>query len=390
MSDITQFNYPTPIRFGAGVVNELPQQLETLGSKRPLLVTDKILAQLPIGLALRETLEQSAFESAVFSDIWGNPVISQVEQGLAAFREHQADAIVAMGGGASLDVAKIIALMAHHPGSVLDYEDGNPNQKPVENLIPPIIAIPTTAGTGSEVGRAAVVSDDASHRKAILFHPRLLPAMVLLDPELTLGLPAGVTAATGMDALSHLSEAFLVDGYHPMADGISLEGIRLISKSLKACVDFSTTGTGNTAEHIEARGLMLTASMMGAVAFQKGLGVTHSCAHSLSTVCDLHHGLANGIMLPFTLGFNRAACNEKFARMSVAAGADGTAQGFFDWLNDLRTAIGIPSNLREAGVEPGHFEDLVAFALKDSCHLENPVPVSEADFRSLFKDALGS
>jgi len=388
MTTVTQFNYPTQVRFGPGAMGEVPEHLAALGIQRPLLVTDKIVAELPPGQELASCLANLPLDSALFSGIWGNPVITQVQAGVAAFREHKADGIVALGGGASMDVAKIIALMAHHPGSVLDYEDGNPNQKPIQNPIPPIIAIPTTAGTGSEVGRAAVVSEDGSHRKAILFHPRLLPAVVLLDPELTVGLPAKVTAATGMDALSHLGEAFLVDSFHPMADGVSLEGLGLISKSLLDCVDFANAGTGATPEHIAARGLMLTASMMGAVAFQKGLGVTHSCAHALSTVCDLHHGLANGIMLPFTFGFNRSACEDKFARMSIAVGADGSADGFFRWLGGLRAQIGIPASLRLAGVGPEHLDDLIAFALKDSCHLENPVPVSEADFRALFQSAL--
>jgi alcohol dehydrogenase class IV len=328
--------------------------------------------------------------------VFGNPVASQVTAGVALFREHGADSVVGLGGGAAIDVAKALLVMIHHPGDLFDYEDEKSDARPIDREIPYFIAVPTTAGTGSEVGRSTVISDDTTHVKRIIFSPRLLAARVLLDPELTLGLPATVTAATGMDALTHLVESYLARGFHPMCDGIALEGVRLVAKSLERAVDFARgieAGERSLLEdpsHLDARGDMLNAAMMGGVAFQKGLGVTHSLAHALSTVCDLHHGLANGIAIPYAMAYNRATVEHRLATLARTAGAErADGADFIAWLERLRRAIGIPLNLSEVGVRSEHVPKLVATALADGCHANNPRPVTEDDFRELFAAALG-
>lgn len=391
-AETATYNFPTKIRFGAGVRAELLSELTTLGIQRPLLVTDKDVAELPWFTAIEETL--SVLESGTFSSFRGNPVVSQVMAGQSAYQAHGADGIVAVGGGAPMDVAKAIALMAHHPGHLFDYEDGA-STRPIDQPIPPILAIPTTAGTGSEVGRSAVISDDETHAKKIVFDPQLLPQVVLADPELLLGLPAKITAATGMDALTHLIEAFLAKGNHPLCDGIALEGIYLVSQHLKNCVLFAqrlATGEAvDEADHLRSRAGMLNASMMGAIAFQKGLGVTHSCAHALSTVCDTHHGLANGVMLPAAMRFNQSAAPEKFLRMArVVNPAAASGEAFLDWIIELSGAIGIPPTLNELGVSSEQVEQLVSVAINDVCHPLNPKPVNRDGFTAIYRDALAA
>ncbi len=393
-STLCTYNFPTRIRFGPGARRELTTELTALGIQRVLIVTDRDVAQLPWFPALEASLADS--NATTFSGVWGNPVVSQVNAGVEAWKAHGADGIVAVGGGAPMDVAKAIALMANHPGHLFDYEDGA-STRPIDQPMPPIVAIPTTAGTGSEVGRSTVISDDATHAKKIMFDPQLLPRVVLADPELLLGLPAKITAATGMDALTHLVEAFLARGYNPLCDGIALEGLYLVAQHLQDSVQFAQRlGAGETfdaataAAHLAARGGMLNASMMGAIAFQKGLGVTHSCAHALSTCYDTHHGLANGVMLPAAMRFNLEAAPEKFLRMARVvnpAATDGKA--LLEWIRALSTAIGMPASLGELGVSANHLDSLVAVALKDGCHPLNPRPVAEADFYAIFGDALG-
>lgn len=392
MSSIHTYNFPTRIRFGPGARHELTAELTALGIQRVLIVTDKDVAQLPWFPQLENSL--AAFQSATFSSVWGNPVVSQVNAGVEAWKAHGADGIVAVGGGAPMDVAKAIALMAHHPGHLFDYEDGN-STRPIDQPIPPIVAIPTTAGTGSEVGRSAVISDDDTHAKKIVFDPQLLPKVVLADPELLLGLPAKISAATGMDALTHLVEAFLAKGFNPLCDGIALEGIHLVAQNLRACVDFAQRSQAGeafdeatAAAHLAARGGMLNASMMGAIAFQKGLGVTHSCAHALSTVYDTHHGLANGIMLPAAMRFNLAAEPERFLRMARVVKPEATkGQEFVEWIVGLSASIGIPTSLGALGMTPDGLGPLVAVAIKDGCHPLNPKPVTEKDFYAIYQDA---
>ncbi|HXU83696.1 MAG TPA: iron-containing alcohol dehydrogenase [Polyangia bacterium] len=392
---IYQFNYPTRIQYGPGAVKLLPDALKVVGIRRPLIVTDKGLAPLPPVTGTVKLLEEAGLASAVFSGIWGNPVKSQVTAGVEAFRAHNADAIVALGGGAAIDVAKAIAVMVHHPGDLFDYEDDKPDARPMDKEIPYYVAIATTAGTGSEVGRSTVVSDDETHVKKIIFSPRLLAQRVFLDPDLTLALPPAVTAATGMDALTHLVESYLAKGFHPMADGIALEGLRILSRWLKPCVEYAKAIAEGDKElldddgHREARGMMLNAAMMGGVAFQKGLGVTHSLAHALSTVCDLHHGLANGIMIPYAMTFNREAVPQRLADLAAAVGAQpATAEGFVKWLVDFRASLGIPADLASSGVKKDHLDRLVQIAVADVCHANNPRKVSEPDFRAMFNQAL--
>lgn len=395
MADIHTYNFPTKIRFGAGARAELGQHLGQLRGQRPLIVTDRDVATLPWFPAIVESLTD--VETAVFSGVWGNPVVSQVDAGLAAFKEHDADSIVAIGGGAPVDVAKAIALMAHHLGHLFDYEDGKPDARSVNQSVPPIVALPTTAGTGSEVGRSTVISDDETHAKKIMFDPALLPKVVLADPELTLGLPPGVTAATGMDALTHLVEAYLAKGFHPICDGIALEGIALVAANLAIATHYAkkfrageSLSETEASAHLAARGGMLNASMMGAIAFQKGLGVTHSCAHALSTICDTHHGLANGVMIPAAMRFNLEAVPDRFLRMArvVKPEAQDGAE-FIDWIEALRADIGIPNTLTDLQIPTEKIDRLVAVAMQDGCHPLNPRPVSQDDFYAIYQDAFG-
>ncbi|MEO0397679.1 MAG: iron-containing alcohol dehydrogenase [Cyanobacteria bacterium P01_A01_bin.137] len=391
-ADISTYNFPTKIQFGPGSCRELMAELSALGIQRPLVVTDRDVAKLPWFTAIEDSLAD--IPSATFSGVWGNPVVSQVTAGVAVYQDNNADGIIAVGGGAPMDVAKAIALMAHHPGHLFDYEDGA-STRPIDQVIPPIVAIPTTAGTGSEVGRSAVISDDATHAKKIVFDPQLLPKVVLADPELLLGLPAKITAATGMDALTHLIEAFLAKGNNPLCDGIALEGIYLVSQHLKDSVMFAQQqAAGETVDqtaHLQARAGMLNASMMGAIAFQKGLGVTHSCAHALSTLCDTHHGLANGVMLPAAMRFNLEAEPEKFLRMArIVNPFAQNGQALIDWIMELSAAIGIPSSLGMLGISPATVSRLVSIAIDDGCHPLNPRPVTKDDFYAIYQDALAA
>jgi alcohol dehydrogenase class IV len=277
--------------------------------------------------------------------------------------------------------------MAYHSGHIFDYEDEKPGSKPIDQAIPYWVALPTTAGTGSEVGRSTVISDAKTHVKKIIFSPRLLAQAVFADPELTLPLPQAATAATGMDALTHCIESYLAKGYHPICDGIALEGLRLAAENLEKAVYEPT--------HLEARGAMLMSSMMGAIAFQKGLGLTHSCAHALSTVIDLHHGLANGIMIDHALSFNTSVAKPQFQRMLTVIGALPTpgdplhteVDPFIRWLSELKAKIGIPKKLSEVGVKKDMIATLAARAFEDSCHVNNPRPCTLTDFTNIFTNA---
>jgi hypothetical protein len=394
---VVQFNFPTPIKYGPGAIKLIAETLREHGVTRPLVVTDKGIANLPPVTGPVQLLKDAGFAVAVFAGVFGNPTVSQADAGGLAYREHKADGIVAIGGGAALDVAKCVAVLAHHTGKLLEYEAFLPKPKPIDGNVPPIFAVPTTAGTGSEVGRSAVVSDDKTHQKKIIFSPKLLAKRVFLDPELTLSLPAKVTAATGMDALTHCVESYLHAMFHPMCDGIALEGLRLIARSLPVAVGFAKRLEAGDKSvltdpaHTTARGEMLCASMMGAVAFQKDLGVVHSCAHSLSTVADLHHGLANGIMIVAGMRFNQPVTEQKMANMAIVVGAPAlTAYGFIAWLDRFRADVGIPRSLREVGVTRELIPALVENALADACHTFNPrQPVTAGDFEKLFAEALG-
>jgi alcohol dehydrogenase class IV len=394
---IHQYNFPTKIHFGAGAIGLLPGALREAACSRPLVVTDRGVGALPWVTALEDRLNSEGLATRVFAGVHGNPVESQVLAGVEAYRAHGADSIVGLGGGAAIDVAKAIVLMVHHPGRLFDYEDEKPGARPIDRQLPYWVSVPTTAGTGSEVGRSTVVSDDVTHVKKIIFSPRLLAQRVFVDPELTLELPPQVTAATGMDALTHLVESYLARGFQPLCDGIALEGVRLVSRSLKKAVDFARRlekgdrAVLNDLGHVAARGDMLNAALMGGVAFQKGLGVTHSLAHALSTVRDLHHGLANGVAIPYAMRFNRDVSASRLADLAHAASAERPdADGFIAWLERLRSDIGIPATLSVLGVVPGDLEKLVEIAVVDACHPSNPRPVSRGDFVALFRDAIGA
>jgi alcohol dehydrogenase class IV len=374
---IHTFSFPTRIHFGPGARLRIREDLRAQGRERPLVVTDRGLAGLPVFAEVLGSL--SPLDAAAFSGVAGNPVASQVVAGVEAFRAHKADSIVGMGGGAALDVAKAVALMAGHPGELFEYEDGLADARAVDQPLPYWVAVPTTAGTGSEVGRSAVISDDRTKVKKIIFAPQLLARAVFADPEVTLGLPKAVTAATGMDALTHCIEAYLAKAYHPICDGIALEGLRLGAGALGRCVE--------TPGDVEARGAMMMSSMMGAIAFQKGLGVVHSCAHALSTVADLHHGFANGLMIEPALRFNLEAVPERFRILAQTVGLDGDGEAFLRWLAELKQRIGIPRGPAEAGVKPAEMGRLTELAFADTCHLNNPRPCTPEDFRRLWGEA---
>src|SRR4051812_11329094 len=322
---IQKFAFPTTIHFGAGASAMVADYLKSIGVERPLIVTDKGLAPLPVATRFAQSLAASGLAVETFSGIWGNPMASMVGAGVDAYRAHGADAVIGFGGGAALDVAKVVAMMATNAGDdVLEYAWDHPKVRAIENELPYFIALPTTSGTGSEVGRSSVVSDDATHVKKIVFSPKLLAKVVFADPLLTLDLPPKVTAATGMDALTHNIESYLSPAYHPLCDGIALEGVRIAAKALERAV--------KEPRNLQARADMMMASMMGAIAFQKDLGAVHSCAHALGTVADMHHGLANGIMIDHVMRFNREAAAAKMAELARVCGAGSTAEDFIAWL----------------------------------------------------------
>ena len=371
---IHRFAFPTPIHFGPGASRLVAAHLKKAGCERPLIVTDKGIAALPL---LSGFVSQfSDLKASVFSGVLGNPVASQVRAGADAYRAHDADSVIGFGGGAALDVAKAVALMAVHPGDVLGYAWDHPQVRPIDKPLPHFVALPTTAGTGSEVGRSSVISEDDTHVKRIIFNAALLAKAVFADPELTLGLPPAVTAATGMDALTHNVESYLSPAYHPLCDGIALEGTRIAARALPLAF--------REPKNLQARGDMLMASMMGAIAFQKDLGAVHSCAHALSTVADLHHGLANAMMIDHVMRFNREAAPEKFAELARVAGQ----KDLVIFLENLKKEIGIPGNLKPLGVKAEHVPRLVDIAEKDICHQTNPRPCTRADFERLFRAAL--
>lgn len=380
------YNFPTSILSGPGSIRELPKLLKKHKVRRPLLVTDRTVTQLSFTKEILAELKRNRLPTLEFSEVWGNPDLPQVLQGLKAFKQHKADSFIGLGGGAALDVTKAIAVLVNHKGNLFDYQDVE-GAKPINKVVPFILTIPTTAGTGSEVGRSTVISDPDTKIKKIIFSPKLLAGQVLLDPHLTLELPAEVTASTGMDALTHLIEAYLAKGDNPLCDGIALEGIRLVANSLSRCCKFAKDQTGPTEEHVNARWDMQKAAMMGAVAFQKGLGVTHSCAHALSTVTNMHHGLANAIVLPHTLRFNYETCKDRFQIMASVVGLKNGID-FVDWIKKLNETLGIPSSLAKVGVSKKEINQLTKVAVHDVCHTLNPRPVNRDDFSNLFNLSL--
>jgi alcohol dehydrogenase class IV len=377
---IRQYNFPTVIRFGAGAIAELPGHLAANGLSRPLLVTDPMVAGLGFFRDIRKALEAGGISVEVFSDIHKNPVKSDVLKGGEAYVAANRDSVIGIGGGAAMDVARAVVLRIHHRRDLFDYDDLIGGDQYVTEEVPYFITVPTTAGTGSEVGRSAIISEDETHRKRILFSPKLLAKIVFADPMLTMELPPFVTAATGMDALTHNLEAYLAKMFHPMCEGIALEGVALINGSLAEAVH---------RPDLESRSRMLLGSLMGAVAFQKGLGVVHSLAHPLSSLLDTHHGLANAVNLPYGMRFNIGGFEEKFGRIASTmrlSGRDGEA--VVERLFALNREMGLPTRLRDIGVREEHIETLADLAFADFAHPNNPKPVGREDFKKLYMEAL--
>lgn len=376
------WNYPTSVRFGPGRIAELPAVCKELGIRQPLLVTDPGLRKLPIVDNVLASLRNAGLGDAVFSDIQANPIGKNVVDGVTYYRKSGCDGVVALGGGSALDVGKTIALMVGQKRPLWDFEDRDDWYTRVDAAgIAPTIAVPTTAGTGSEVGRASVILDEKTHVKRIIFHPKMQPAVVISDPELSVGLPARITAATGMDALAHCLEAYCAPGFHPMADGIALEGMRLVREWLPVAV--------KDGRNVVARAHMLAAASMGATAFQKGLGAIHSLSHPVGAIYNAHHGETNGVVMPYVLVFNRPAIEEKLTRLARYLDLPNPGfQAVLDWVIALRKEIGIPNTLADLGVKESDLDMLTPMAVDDPSTAGNPRPAGHAEMRQMFTKAI--
>lgn len=377
------WSYPTAIKFGPGRIRELAEHCRAAGITRPLLVTDRGLAGLPITRAALDVLEAGGLGRAIFSEVDANPTEANMQAGIAAYRGGWHDGVVAFGGGSGLDLGKMVALMARQDSSlsVWDLEDiGDWWTRAEAGAIAPVIAVPTTAGTGSEVGRAGVLTDSATHRKKIIFHPALMPKVTICDPELTVGMPKFITAGTGMDALAHCLEAYCSPFYHPMSQGIALEGMRLVFENLPKV--YAEPGD------LEGRAHMMSAAAMGAVAFQKGLGAIHSLSHPVGAVYNTHHGTTNAVVMPMVLDFNRGAIEDRIARAAAYLGIAGGFDGFRAAVMDLRAELGIPANLTAMGVEAARLDELTEMALADPSCGGNPVAMTRENTRALFEACL--
>jgi alcohol dehydrogenase class IV len=370
------FNYPTSIRFGAGRIRELADQCQAHGISRPLLVTDPGLAAMPMVRDVVDNVKRAGLGIEVFAEVRPNPVESNIEEGVKAYEAGRHDGVIAFGGGSGLDVGKLIALMQRQVISVFELEDiGDWWTRADASKIAPIIAVPTTAGTGSEVGRAGVVTHPITHEKKIIFHPAIMPKVAILDPELTVGLPPKLTAATGMDALAHNLEAYCAPFYHPLAAGIGLEGMRLVKENLSKAV--------KKGKDLDARGHMLVASAMGATAFQRGLGAIHALSHPFGGLYDAHHGLLNGIIMPYVVKANRRKIEKEIERAAAYLGIKGGFNGFLKWIVALRKEIGIPHSLQDIGIDTKRLDEVAAMAIKDPSAGGNPIPFSEKQYKAL-------
>ncbi|PWY56391.1 alcohol dehydrogenase [Legionella qingyii] len=363
---MANWNYPTSIKVGAGRVRELVEVCHTLGINSPLLVTDSNLAKLPVIESILTHCRDTGLFISLFADVKANPSGENVMAGVNAYQKGQHDGVIAFGGGSALDAGKAIALMIGQKRPLWDFEDIGDNWRRVNAAgVAPVIAIPSTAGTGSEVGRASVITDTQQQRKKIIFHPKMMPAMVILDPELTVALPPNITAATGMDALSHCLEAYCAPGYHPLAEGIALEGIRLIKEHLPRVMQ-----NGND---INSRTQMLVASSMGATAFQRGLGAMHALAHPLGAIYDAHHGRLNAILMPYVLHANRSEIEYKITRLATYLEIENGFDGFLDWIIQLRQELGIEHSLAEIGIDKRHAARIATMATEDPSAQSNPI-----------------
>ncbi|MDB2371838.1 iron-containing alcohol dehydrogenase [Alphaproteobacteria bacterium] len=372
------WNYPTTVWFGPDRSKQVQQACDTLGIKNPLIVTDPGLLQTPI---IEEINSNLSSKTNVYSDVQGNPTGSNVTNGVKVFLEGNHDGVIAIGGGSGMDAGKGIAFLAHQKRPLWDFEDiGDWWTRADSKVIKPIIAIPTTAGTGSEVGRAGVFLNEENHKKKIIFHPKMLPQIAILDPSLTVNLPKGITAGTGMDALAHCLEAYSSPFYHPMAEGTALEGLRLVKENIQEVY--------HNGKNIDARAHMLVASMMGAAAFQKGLGAIHSITHPVNSLYHTHHGTTNGTVMPYVLNYNRSTIEDKFVRLANFLDIKGGFDGIVQWVIDLKKEMEIPETLKDMGVQPGDEVKLAPLAQEDPSTGGNPLEMTEEKFQELIANCI--
>jgi len=382
---ISKWNYPTTVRFGAGRIKELPEVLEAAGIKKPLFVTDPGLAKLPVVASTLKILDDAKVPYGLFSDVKPNPVESNLTAGIAAYKKGKHDGVIAFGGGSALDLGKLIAFQAGQARPVWDFEDiGDWWTRANGDAIAPIIAVPTTAGTGSEVGRAGVITHEESHTKKVIFHPKMLPVIVIADPELSVGMPGFITAGTGMDAFAHCLEAYCAPGYHPMADGIAVEGIRLVFENLpKAFAN---------GKDLTARAHMMSAAAMGATAFQKGLGAIHSLSHPIGALYDTHHGMTNAVFMPYVLAFNREAVEERIARLANYIGIKGGFDGFSKAVLKLRKELKVPHTLpgliKGLDMTKKEKERIAEMAIVDPTAGGNPIKLTKKAALKLLDEAI--
>jgi alcohol dehydrogenase len=375
------WNYPTAVKFGAGRIAELPEALKTAGIRKPLLVTDAGLAPLPVTQNTFALLKAAGIEAGLFAEVKPNPISANVEAGIKVLRAGGYDGVIAFGGGSGLDTAKVIAFMAGQTRPMWDFEDiGDWWTRADPKGIFPIVAVPTTAGTGSEVGRAGVITDETTHTKKVIFHPLMMPKVVIVDPELTVGMPRFITVGTGMDALAHCLEAYCAPGYHPLADGIGVEGVRLVFENLPK--------VAASPNDVEARGHMMSAAAMGATAFQKGLGAIHALSHPVGALYDTHHGMTNAVFMPYVLAVNRPAIEQKIARLAAYIGLEPTFDAFMAAVLDLRAKLGVPHTLKDFKVDGAQRDKIGDMAIVDPTAGGNPVELTKALALEIFDRAM--
>lgn len=381
MSITANWSYPTAVKFGTGRIKELADHCKAVGMKRPLLVTDRGLAPMPITQNALDILDAAGLGRAIFADVDPNPNEKNLEAGVKAFKDGGHDGVVAFGGGSGLDLGKAVAFMVGQTRPVWDFEDvGDWWTRASVEGIAPIVAVPTTAGTGSEVGRASVITNSDTHTKKVIFHPKFLPAVTICDPELTVGMPKVITVGTGMDAFAHCLEAYSSPFYHPMSQGIALEGMRLVKENLQKAV--------KDGSDIEARSHMMSAAAMGAVAFQKGLGAIHSLSHPVGAIYNTHHGMTNAVVMPPVLRFNRPAVQEKLAQAAAYVGIAGGFDGFYDFVLGLRSDLGVPDKLSQLGVGTDRIDEMAAMAIMDPTAGGNPVELTLDAAKKLFAESI--
>jgi 4-hydroxybutyrate dehydrogenase len=375
------WSYPTTVKFGPGRIKELGEACLSIGIRNPLLVTDKVLAQLDITQNAVDILKSSGFEGVVFNDVDPNPNELNLELGLNAYRKGNHDGVIAFGGGSGIDLGKMVAFMAGQKQPIWDFEDiGDWWTRADSDAISPIIAVPTTAGTGSEVGRASVITNSQTYEKKIIFHPKVLPSIVICDPELTVGMPSFVTAGTGLDAFAHCVEAFSSPHYHPMSQGIAVEGMRLVIENLPKVY--------SNPNDIEARSHMMSAAMMGATAFQKGLGAIHALSHPIGAMYNTHHGTTNAVCMPAVLDMNASEISQRFDQVAGYIGIKNGFKGFCTFVREFNASLKIPMKLSGLGVANVDVEKLTEAALKDPSCGGNPVKLNSENVKKLIKDLL--